>query len=1070
MVRENSVRTKRYPTKIMLPDCGYTFERVHLLELIKQKKMAKIIWVNGSPGAGKTVFVASLLKKQHASFLWYRIDSSENDLADIFYFIALAAQKNYPRNKLKLPVFTLEYANDVENFARIFFRELFAFLSKESAIVLDNCQEMEKNAAYFQLIKIIIDLLPDGMQLICISRNRPNIVLKRLHLNNELLEISNTELSFNEQEGHAFLKWLEPQLSDYQIQQIQSKTQGWAAGMVLMARQLSVYGFNEELNTNENIFDYLASEILSHLPQELCEFLVACALFVQLTAEMGMQLTGCRQSKFYLNELISRNFLTKRIADSNPAYRFHPLFRDFLLNQAKTLFSQVYWRKLQRKAAMILVREDNALEAMFLFEQLKDWSSIGALLLQQASRLIDSGRHHTVIYWAEVLPSQYLEKDAWLSYWYAIALKPIDPLLAEEQLEKCYQLFVINHDIKGIYSSWLAAVESIAISWNDFSRLKVWVNRVNEIRAHYPVCPSNELKILFYTTAINGLTIYNSQHPLLSILVRICERLFRLTPIKTVKLLLATQLAQYYIFNYQLIRLRSIMPFLESALEDEAMPVMARITSAYLLVNQRLFMADSVKAFEYTQKGLQLSELSGIRLFEGMLLTNIVGCHINDGHLINAEMALQKAIKSENEHQRIPIVMHHLYSVWLDALAGKLEYALEQSQQALQLAKLIHFHIACGYLCSLEVQIFAELSQWKKAKQTLSSLSAIAKKDPHNKHNLVQYHIADAWLAFLQQNQLHTLRSLKELLEILRTEQIFAFFGWRPKVLVPLCLLAIENDIEAEFAVRLLRHHRLLTCPPSYLEEWPWPVRIYSFGSLVIEVDGKPIEQSVKGQKKILELLETLVILGGRNVNTTQLTEILWPDTEGDLARQSLEITLHRLRKLLGKETILLNAGMVSLNARYCWLDLWAFEAAIDELEHMLNDSRQPPEIIKLTDRLLKLYRGAFLKDSDSGLGILKQSQLLNKLSRALDLSISFHEKNGEYDRVYLLLSKAVELRPLTEANYRRLMSYHIRQGHPDQALQTYHQCHRILFDGFKIRLSHEILELAKQLKREEES
>jgi ATP/maltotriose-dependent transcriptional regulator MalT len=139
----------------MPPDYTRIFERTFLFELFKKRKTANIIWVNGSPGAGKTVFVTSLLKKQHASFLWYRIDSGEKDVADIFYFLALAAQKNHPRKKLNLPVFTSEYAGDVENFARVFFRELFASLTKESAIVLDNCHELEKNAAFFRLIQIV---------------------------------------------------------------------------------------------------------------------------------------------------------------------------------------------------------------------------------------------------------------------------------------------------------------------------------------------------------------------------------------------------------------------------------------------------------------------------------------------------------------------------------------------------------------------------------------------------------------------------------------------------------------------------------------------------------------------------------------------------------------------------------------------------------------------------------------------------------------------------------------------------------------------------------------------------
>lgn len=273
---------------------------------------------------------------------------------------------------------------------------------------------------------------------------------------------------------------------------------------------------------------------------------------------------------------------------------------------------------------------------------------------------------------------------------------------------------------------------------------------------------------------------------------------------------------------------------------------------------------------------------------------------------------------------------------------------------------------------------------------------------------------------------------------------------------------AIENDIEQEFALRLLRRHRLLTSPPLYLEQWPWPVRIYSFGTLRVTVEGNPIEQSGKSQKKILELLETLVILGGRNISCEQLAEKLWPRADGDLAMQSLETALHRLRKLIGKKAVLLNFGTVSLNDSHCFFDLWAFEATMTDLEKALNDN-QSATIVKLTDRLLKLYQDTFLKNSNSGLAILKQEQLLTKLCHLLDQAIVFHQQHAEHERVCQLLNKGLELRPLQEANYRRLMAYYLHLGQLGQALQIYQQCQRILCKGFNFPLSDEIQSLAEQ-------
>lgn len=71
------------------------------------------------------------------------------------------------------------------------------------------------------------------------------------------------------------------------------------------------------------------------------------------------------------------------------------------------------------------------------------------------------------------------------------------------------------------------------------------------------------------------------------------------------------------------------------------------------------------------------------------------------------------------------------------------------------------------------------------------------------------------------------------------------------------------------------------------------------------------------------------------------------------------------------------------------------------------------------------------------------------------------------YPQAYPSLSPLV--RPLVEANYRRLMVYYLDLGQPDQALNIYHQCYRVLHKGFHISLSKEIQLLAKQIETSEQ-
>ena len=74
---------------------------------------------------------------------------------------------------------------------------------------------------------------------------------------------------------------------------------------------------------------------------------------------------------------------------------------------------------------------------------------------------------------------------------------------------------------------------------------------------------------------------------------------------------------------------------------------------------------------------------------------------------------------------------------------------------------------------------------------------------------------------------------------------------------------------------------------------------------------------------------------------------LVWPDAEGDDAKTSFDSNLYRLRKLLDIDGVLqLADGKLSLNPELVWLDVWAFEAALDAGD---------------VDAALALYRGHFL-------------------------------------------------------------------------------------------------------------
>src|SRR5690606_18581251 len=112
------------------------------------------------------------------------------------------------------------------------------------------------------------------------------------------------------------------------------------------------------------------------------------------------------------------------------------------------------------------------------------------------------------------------------------------------------------------------------------------------------------------------------------------------------------------------------------------------------------------------------------------------------------------------------------------------------------------------------------------------------------------------------------------------------------------------------------------------------------------------------------------------------------PEAEGDTARDDLRVALHRLRKLLGDERAVLSTeGRILLNAQWCWVDAFAFEAALDK----------PRPRSAADGELFGLYQGHFLPaDGDLPWLMAPRERLRSKFLRAIEAGGAELAKAGD--------------------------------------------------------------------------
>lgn len=255
--------------------------------------------------------------------------------------------------------------------------------------------------------------------------------------------------------------------------------------------------------------------------------------------------------------------------------------------------------------------------------------------------------------------------------------------------------------------------------------------------------------------------------------------------------------------------------------------------------------------------------------------------------------------------------------------------------------------------------------------------------------------------------------------------------------------------------------------PPVEVEHWPWAVKIYTLDRFTVLLgDGQPLSVSDNGkaQKRPLELLKVLIAFGGREVGVQTLIDVLWGNVDGDAGQNSFNTTLHRLRKLLGEErALVVQDGRLTLSAHYVWVDAWAFSRALGHSDAaiQIGDSARLEE---LTNRIFFLYRAPFLGDIGSSWAVPMRERLHNRFLQYV-LQIGDHYGNVQQWRdAVRLYEHALEINPLAEDFYRRLITAHLHLDHRADALRVYQRCEQALSKSFDVQPSHETRSLRDNL------
>jgi LuxR family maltose regulon positive regulatory protein len=302
-------------------------------------------------------------------------------------------------------------------------------------LVLDD-YHLVTHPAIHSLMASLVEHLPENLRIAIGARANPPLPLARLRARGQLLEIRTAGLRFRKDEAAQFLNQVMGlDLAPESVLALAGRSEGWIAGLQLaaLAIQAQHSSTESEVHSEEDragadlpsfngghrfLAEYLLEEVVDRLPEEIQWFLLATSLLERMCASLcAVVMNACagparapvdaHHCEAILAQLERGNLFIVALDDQGEWFRYHHLFRDFLLAQLKRAIPQNL-PAFHRAASRWL--EDHQLlhEAAGHAFQSRDWEFAAAFVERQSFTLITYSEMATMYAWCAAFPEEIM--------------------------------------------------------------------------------------------------------------------------------------------------------------------------------------------------------------------------------------------------------------------------------------------------------------------------------------------------------------------------------------------------------------------------------------------------------------------------------------------------------------------------------------------------------------------------------------------------------------------------------------------------------------------------------------
>ena len=984
--------------KLTPPRLGRVLDRERLFCVLDGLSERPAISLVAGPGAGKSTLVATWLLSRGLPTLWLQVDPGEADPATFVQSLD-ALLTSAAGAAIELPAFR---ADDLSDLAGVLRRRLRLFLQHHAppwVLVFDNYQGLPADSVLHKALAACLEELPRSVQWIFVSRDVAPPAYARMLVQQQLVSVDAESLRFDPTEtlaltrlhGHpdAFAVAMDP-------------AQGWAGGLTLMLLGSPPNARLPSLAVRQHLFDYFAGEVLARMPAADQDALSAIACLPGATGDLAVAVSGNPNATQLLERLAAQSLFTDRREGAPAAYVFHALFSEFLRKHFERTHTADEWRALQRRAGSVLADVGQFDAAVQFLIAAGDGPGAEALLLRSALSFVAGGRTEALRQLIDRLPEVHRES---LRYWRGFSALDTDPLQALADLQQAFVNCEVAGDVDGQLAAAAAACTAL-VSTGRFKELDDWLEVFSTHAERAAVRQSEDVEMCWVPGMLTAVVYRAPWHPLAENLAERAEHLLHLDSAPGQRLLLGS-LAFHLLWRGHVDRLERIVLRIDALCAQPlaAPATLMRWWGVGILV--KTLLGQQVSALVDAQRALALVDTepaAALQRASAELLRMIVALAFTDAsaarqHMERAAQALQpdNAVdRSMYEHQRGIVAL----------LEGDHPTALRLMRAAVSSGRAGGFPMREHIALIANALAATVRNEHAEAEQLLEQVVAHPFYAAARWHHWVGGTVA-AYAALRRGNERAALGHLRIALGVARD----CGFRYGPMLfccgdmMATLAALALKHGIEADTARDIVLRNGL-RAPPQAPSDWPWALKLQALGGWHVERSDGPLPVSRKESRRLQELLHLLVAQGDAVITQDALTDELWPDADGDAARNALDNALHRLRKWLGgDDRIVLRQGALSLNRQRCWSDVAALERALDQLEACALE-----ETGALANAIVALYRGPLLPGVALASVATRRKALHRRVQRELQAAAGRLGSAGKIDDAAALTAESESL------------------------------------------------------------